>query len=141
MAELVIQPPVPTPSARSGGRAATIAIVTILLLAFPLVITGALVPHFEELFKDFGVALPASTRWIIRLGHAASSVAGWAVIVVALAGIIVPLSFAASRRPALASALLLLSILLTLGYIVVLVISMFLPLVTMIESLQQGGAV
>jgi type II secretory pathway component PulF len=111
------------------------------LLTFPLVVIAIIVPKFEEIFKDFGVALPVVTRVIINVGHAMRSPLGvviiglWLVGSAALAGLI-------SLRSAGAAGILLLVGMLLAGIsFIVLILSMFAPLVQMIESLQQGGAV
>ncbi len=138
MSTLTLPPPLPVP-ARSPARTARVAIITFLLFAFPLLITGTLVPRFEEIFKDFGVALSAPTRILINVGHAASSFAGWAVIIFLLLAVILPISLWASRGPGRASAILLLALLTTLGYFGLLAVAMYLPVVTLIESLQAAG--
>lgn len=142
MSTLTLPPPLPaSASARSPKQTAWVASLTFLLFAFPLLITGAVVPKFEEIFKDFGVALSTPTRAMIDIGHAASSFIGWFAIVSLLLAVILPISLWASRSPERATAVLLLALFTMFGYLVLLVIAMFSPLVTMIESLQAGGKV
>jgi type II secretory pathway component PulF len=143
MSTLALPPtaPVPQVARRSPGRAVFTAVCIFGLLTFPLVVIAIIVPKFEEIFKDFGVALPVVTRVIINVGHAMRSPLGvviiglWLVGSAALAGLI-------SLRSAGAAGILLLVGMLLAGIsFIVLILSMFAPLVQMIESLQQGGAV
>jgi len=110
-----------------------------VLLCLPLLVTALVVPKFEEIFKDFGVALPWLTRVEIQVGRLASSPAGWVLMLGVMACVLAPAAWAASRRRAWAAMLLALAVLVGVGYVLLLVLGMFLPLTTLIESLQQGG--
>jgi type IV pilus assembly protein PilC len=72
-------------------RAAMIYPVAVVIIAVAIVtfIMVFIIPKFEEIFKDFGVALPALTRWLINLsrwiagGNVGQSIPGWVFILVA----------------------------------------------------------
>lgn len=126
------------PAPRSARASVAITILTILLLSLPLLLTAAVAPKFEEIFKDFGVALPTLALWEIRLGRALSSAAGWVCVIGIIACFVVPASIWAGNRKSRAAALLSLAALLALVFVGLLVVSFYLPLSSMIESLQQN---
>ncbi len=130
----MVPPPVSAPRSSRGSIA--LAVSTILLLSLPLVITAAVVPKFESIFKDFGVALPVTARMFIQLGHALATPLGWAAVLLVIALAVVPGTMLARRTRFGALALLVLALILAISYIALLVVSMNGPLVQMIESLQ-----
>lgn len=129
------------PRQKSGSLRGSIAtaIITILLLAFPLLATAAIVPKFEEIFRDFGVALPVVTRMFIQVSRVLSTPLGWAGVLLAIGVVIVPCAMIARRTRAAAGAMLLIAMIISLVYFAALVISLFRPLTAMINSLQSGG--
>ncbi len=140
MATISTQSPLQPTPARVAGTT-TMAVVTAFLLAFPLIVTAAITPKFEQIFRDFGVALPLAARLFINIGRFLSSPLGWVVVVAAIGLLIVPASILAARRWSIALILFLGALVWFLGYILLLIASMFGPLMTMIESLQAGGKV
>lgn len=70
-------------------KASLIYPVTVVIIAM-LILTGIMyfiIPKFEEIFKDFGVALPALTRWLINAsrwvagGNVGQMIPGWVFVV------------------------------------------------------------
>lgn len=123
------------PAISIRGSVAT-AMVTMLLLGFPLVVTAAIAPKFDEIFRDFGVPLPALTRLFIQIGRALSTPLGWVATIAIISAIIVPACIVARRSRAAAGALLLVAMIVAGVYFMLLVMSMFGPLNAMIQSLQ-----
>ncbi len=141
MAQLTTQMPLPPASVKPTCGSVAVAIVSALLLAFPLLATAMIVPKFDEIFRDFGVALPLLARFFINVSRLLTSPVGWILVVIAIGALIVPGTIFARRSRAAAGMLLLLAMVFAGAYFVVLVASLFGPLVSMIESLQRGGAV
>jgi type IV pilus assembly protein PilC len=52
-------------------KAALIYPIAVVVIAVAIVtfIMAVIIPKFEEIFKDFGVALPALTRWLINISN------------------------------------------------------------------------
>lgn len=107
----------------------------------PLAIAALAVPKFMEIFRDFGVALPLLSRAVIDIGTALATPLG--VVVILMIGLgaagAVCLAWRVHRVVGIGALLACLAWLcISLG---LLAIGLFLPLIAMTESLQQGGAV
>jgi type II secretory pathway component PulF len=103
-----------------------LAVLEWAVVGLALVIVGA---KFREIFADFGVELPALTRSLIRLAN------NWLVVVVLVLAAIIGTAFAALKgRAALTIASFLLALLTMLAF----VIAMYIPLVAMINGLNNG---
>lgn len=72
-------------------RAALIYPIAVVIIATAILtfIMVFIIPKFEEIFRDFGVALPALTRWLINISrwvagtNVGQTVPGWIFIVLA----------------------------------------------------------
>lgn len=130
----------PAEPARSVTGSTVMTAATILLLAMPLVLTAAVVPKLEEVFKDFGVQLPVLTRMFIQVGRVVSTPLGWAGVMLAIVLVIAPASVLARQKRNAAWLLLMAAILIAAVYAVLLVVGMLIPVMQLNSSLQSGSA-
>lgn len=115
-------------------------IVVFFFATCALGITAVMTRRYEEIFRDFGVALPLITRLLIVVGRGLTSPIG---MVVAAAGVLLLCGIAsaiASRRTLALTIVIVLTLALFVMYMVVYFAAMQIPLGSMIESLRQGGA-
>ena len=120
--------------ARSPVDVATLifcALTAVLLTVAPLFV----VPRFEDIFRDFGTKLPAVTVALLRLSRALAG--GLVVVVWVLAAVPVvvsiPLGLTGRRM------LRLVTFLLLAGAVLWVVLALFMPYVTLIQTV-SGGA-
>lgn len=137
-----VERPPRTASVRvSGVASGLMAGIGALFAASPFVMLLAIVPKFQEIFRDFGVELPALTRFILSVSDwLRTSPAGIAAAIVALV-VICAAGIACARSVKWSGALLIAGVFILLGFAVIHVVALFTPMVKMNESLQQGGAV
>lgn len=125
--------------AASLGRAMTAAILVFILATCALGITAVIAPKFEDMFRDFGVALPYVTRVFLAIARALTTPIGL-ISAAAAIGLLCTAAgtFSYSRRWAFA----LVIVLAIVGFLLyggLFLLAMFGPNVAMIESLQQSG--
>ena len=127
------------PRRLAGPISATVAAgLALALLLIMLGMTLYIVPRFEEIFADFAAELPGSTMVVIHISH--FCVSYWflvvPLIVLLFAGLIVWIWLADWRSGLVAGILLILAVLICSAG---LVLTLFTPLVKMIESAKGGG--
>lgn len=128
--------PAPTGSQVGVGVASLVAAAAAVI---PLAVMALAGPKFMDLFKDFGVALPASTLWMINLGSSLASPLGVVFMLLLGAGVAGLVCMAWRTRWVLGLAILLACIIWFCVSLGIIVVSLYFPLVAMIESLQQSG--
>ena len=110
----------------------------------PLAVMLAIIPRFEAIFRDFGIALPATAVWVIdssrwlrgaQVGQAVPGVVLVAPLLVVIIGAAALMAVRRRRSWLLMVAL----ILIPLASIPVIVGAMYAPLAAMIQSLQSSG--
>ncbi|MBX3402484.1 MAG: hypothetical protein KF699_03630 [Phycisphaeraceae bacterium] len=106
----------------------------------PLAVVALVAPRFMEIFRDFGVALPLLTQEVIRLGTNLASPLGAVLLLVIGLGIAGSLCLAWRAHRLLGLSVLLASLTWLLVASAIITVSLFIPLVAMIQSLQQAGA-
>lgn len=140
----------PAPTAPGRAPAVAVSVLAGLVwlgqtLHFVFAMTTT-VPKFEEIFRDFGVALPTLTRWFIAMsrefraanpGQSFSMV--WAVLMLWTLAVLGVTWFCAMRRSIWPGLLFLVLGLIWWGVLgVLLVLALDLPMQSMIQSLQGG---
>lgn len=88
-------------------RAALIYPIAVVIIATAILtfIMVFIIPKFEEIFRDFGVALPALTRWLINVSrwvagtNVGQTVPGWVFIVLAPAFLFIFFKLARKSPP------------------------------------------
>jgi type II secretory pathway component PulF len=110
------------------------------MLLLPLGLIPLLSQKYNEIFRDFGVALPQLTRWFLVLGTWLMTPVGL-VVLFSTGVVIIGISALAARRWLAAVIWCLLSFAVTVITVALFVVSMYVPMVHMIEGLQGGGAV
>ena len=140
---MVVPPPMTSaPSAPSSGLGAGFAVlgpISAVAVCTPLAILALVAPKFAEIFRDFGVALPGISVLQIRVGVALASPVGICVLLLLALLIVLVVGFASHVNRAIGLVLLGLCGVWFLASIGIVVVGLMLPLVAMIESLQQSG--
>lgn len=136
-----VTPSIDPASTGSLTRALVAAMVVFFFATCAIGITAVMTRRYEEIFRDFGVALPLVTRVLIDVGRGLASPIGMAA---AAAGVLLLCGIAAalaSRRTLVLTIIIGLTLATFVIYLVTYFAAMQMPLISMIESLQQGGAV
>jgi len=127
------------PRRLAGPISATVATgVALVLLLIVLGVILFTVPRFEKIFADFGTELPGPTMVVIHISH--FCVSYWFLVVplimLLFAGLIVWIWLANWRSGLVAGILLILALLMCFAG---LVITLFMPLVKLIQSAKGAG--
>ena len=135
----------PSPAGNAGKPGSVFPLVAgcgaMSMVAFPLLVVGLLTPHYAEMYRDFGLRLPAFTRVLLDLGKFAGSPLGVTAAVV-LALVIGAITYATGRASRAGGvAILLLCFLWLLGVGGGFFVSNWIVIPAMMESLQDGNAV
>ncbi len=134
-------PPVSPRGNRLAVGSLLIAPLATFAFLLPLVALIVFGPRFKEIFVDFGVALPAVTRSLLQLSDFLLSPAGIGSLALMAIVVFVVVAVATGIRRRLGLILLLLCFSWTVVTVGLMLACFWTPLVAMIESLQQGGAV
>jgi type IV pilus assembly protein PilC len=81
------------------------SVVVVVAVAIVTFIMVFIIPKFEEIFRDFGVALPSLTRWLINVSawvagnKVGQTIPGWVFILLAPILLVVFIKFARKATP------------------------------------------
>jgi hypothetical protein len=116
----------------ADGRA--YAWMAFCFLAFFTVMGWFVTPRFTEIFRQVRVPLPTLTRLFLTVSDAFRSLPGMAVLSVLLVGVLLVLV----KRIRLPQPVIFLSLFVSVGLCVGLVVCLFLPLVSLLEGIGVG---
>lgn len=114
-----------------------LAIASTLTLCVPVAALGLLGPKFAEIFRDFGLQLPAYTRLLLDIGNALRTPIGIAIVGVVIFVWFMAVCTTARRHRSLAHGMLIFAILFSLVVFATSIIAFHMPINEMIEQLQQ----
>ena len=127
------------PRRRAATSGIALAAATFVLLALPFVLSSILAPRCEVIFRDFGVSISAVASAILSVSHMLAPALMAPLLLIAGAGLVAGVTFAARRRPWIGSTVFFLALAFCVISLTLLIMGLFLPTLQMVESIQWPG--